>query len=778
MSDRFYYGQTDYIHQLNLLDEQVNGTEGVGSAGSVSFNPTLNYVVGTIGWHDKLEAVNPADFPWNCPPDADEVAGTGTICNAGMQAAINWACDKGKALYLPGKFRIDSFELVVRKPLKIFGCGAGAGYGGMTLLGYEMRSGFVFTGAVTKRVHTRVLYRGSAADPQDAPMGVGLNIQAEFCSLSDFSLYLWFQRPTTATTAFAEKTNYGADYDIGLLNGCRVHLSMSNMHIMGYYREACFWHDSTRGANLSEFKDPSGVPYEVGTVQHGSDGLTMYKCFFFGGKWGFRDEGPKPKPGLPFYGYRLTIGAQITVVGTPAVDSTLTLNGVVFTFVDSTPSGTEILIGATTEETAANIAYAAESYTVNAISGPSNPATRSATFYADGSVVGVYQRESMLAMTAGAGGSNPFSLTTTSGAITLSSAYVESITDPAPYYDARTAEDVGVSYTAQTDYRGVFGSSDVTAIACSFYGTDHHSYYRRNDAEEDVVGQPLAYTTSSAGGAVRISGMAGNGSRKGQGKRFFSCRFASWEPFRIFIDWAHRVYFEGCHSESRTSSSVKKANSTSSTTNYVEFKDTDTFGPIALTDKAQNIGLIWFSANLRDKFIPSTIRFTNIAAAGSREVTRFTDVIRTSAHFESGYGLRSTVGELDLRTKDNTRLARIRGGSTTYLTIGSGGINFGNSISSPYIISSVGDLDLRSPSDGFVRMRVGDTSKLLVGSSDVRFVDGTIRLGGSSGPVIKQGSGTPEGVVTATMGSLFLRADTGDWYQKKTGSGNTGWILK
>jgi len=45
--------------------------------------------------------------------------------------------------------------------------------------------------------------------------------------------------------------------------------------------------------------------------------------------------------------------------------------------------------------------------------------------------------------------------------------------------------------------------------------------------------------------------------------------------------------------------------------------------------------------------------------------------------------------------------------------------------------------------------------------------------------IIRTGTGSPESVVTAPVGSLFLRTDNANsLYVKQTGSGNTGWILK
>lgn len=52
---------------------------------------------------------------------------------------------------------------------------------------------------------------------------------------------------------------------------------------------------------------------------------------------------------------------------------------------------------------------------------------------------------------------------------------------------------------------------------------------------------------------------------------------------------------------------------------------------------------------------------------------------------------------------------------------------------------------------------------------------------GSSGPRVMSGTGSPEGVVTAPVGSRWIRTDgdaLGDFeYQKRSGTGNTGWVV-
>jgi len=58
------------------------------------------------------------------------------------------------------------------------------------------------------------------------------------------------------------------------------------------------------------------------------------------------------------------------------------------------------------------------------------------------------------------------------------------------------------------------------------------------------------------------------------------------------------------------------------------------------------------------------------------------------------------------------------------------------------------------------------------------YVSGTLRIGTIT---ISTGTGSPEGVVTANVGSQFMRTDGGantTLYVKETGTGNTGWVAK
>jgi hypothetical protein len=56
-----------------------------------------------------------------------------------------------------------------------------------------------------------------------------------------------------------------------------------------------------------------------------------------------------------------------------------------------------------------------------------------------------------------------------------------------------------------------------------------------------------------------------------------------------------------------------------------------------------------------------------------------------------------------------------------------------------------------------------------------------LHFGPTTKPAVCQGAGTPEGAVTAPVGSIFMRSDGGagtSFYVKESGTGNTGWVAK
>jgi hypothetical protein len=83
----------------------------------------------------------------------------------------------------------------------------------------------------------------------------------------------------------------------------------------------------------------------------------------------------------------------------------------------------------------------------------------------------------------------------------------------------------------------------------------------------------------------------------------------------------------------------------------------------------------------------------------------------------------------------------------------------------------------------------GNTNEIVIGYIAEGLGSNTATIGNSSVTVLYlagavgwfQGNGTPEGVVTAPVGSFYSRKDGGagtSFYVKESGSGNTGWIGK
>lgn len=83
----------------------------------------------------------------------------------------------------------------------------------------------------------------------------------------------------------------------------------------------------------------------------------------------------------------------------------------------------------------------------------------------------------------------------------------------------------------------------------------------------------------------------------------------------------------------------------------------------------------------------------------------------------------------------------------------------------------------------------GNTNEIVVGYNAIGGGSNTATIGNSSVTVLYlagavgwfQGNGTPEGAVTAPVGSFYSRKDGGantTFYVKESGSGNTGWIAK
>jgi hypothetical protein len=147
------------------------------------------------------------------------------------------------------------------------------------------------------------------------------------------------------------------------------------------------------------------------------------------------------------------------------------------------------------------------------------------------------------------------------------------------------------------------------------------------------------------------------------------------------------------------------------------------------------------------------------------------------------------------RTGSGTAAARTLTGTSNQISVGNGDGVSGNptfELSTDIIISDgTATLKVQSNTDDALLVETtggtdifsvsGSTGRVKVSNSFELIATGDIRLASESGPLIKSGSGSPEGVVTAVIGSMYLRTDGGastTLYIKTSGSGSTGWTAK
>lgn len=273
--------------------------------------------------------------------------------------------------------------------------------------------------------------------------------------------------------------------------------------------------------------------------------------------------------------------------------------------------------------------------------------------------------------------------------------------------------------TASADFRGGIGVSDLDSYSCSYYGGDQHNGYRYSDR----TGADQKADSYPGSGACYLSGM------RSSKQNFYAVRFSSSAPYRIFVDFSSLQHFIACHSDFRGFVTQRRDGVLIKVKNTAGV-DLDTIDP---TYEAVTFDSIARGANgsntkiLMGTFNPVSSPFFNF-------------------------------------TQGDVVLSQLNGG--TY---------FGDTFrtTNGIIQSESGRLDLRSAIDAEVRLRNGPNTAFQATQDGVQF--------GAAGPKDFYGSGNPEGVISAIVGSTFRRTDGGSGsslYVKESGTGNLGWVGK
>jgi len=140
-------------------------------------------------------------------------------------------------------------------------------------------------------------------------------------------------------------------------------------------------------------------------------------------------------------------------------------------------------------------------------------------------------------------------------------------------------------------------------------------------------------------------------------------------------------------------------------------------------------------------------------------------------------GIRVNAAGTDIVNGD----LNIEAGDVVIAATGALEVQDAGSLAAPAV--SVGVVDSGMFLNGTILSLVSDGSAsgpgLTIDQSDnVAIPNGSLAIGT---PTISSGTGSPEGVVTAPIGSLFMRSDGGaitSLYVKESGTGNTGWVAK
>lgn len=540
---------------------------GQPGAGSTVFTPTTTVPATTV--QEAIERVA-ADLRRDWVNVLDHLSDEqvmnaylrlGTVdCGPGLQEAINESANR--RLIWPSGYAFGcGQELIVRSPQRWEGGGIGK-----MLMPFQSTNGSITelrtlgSGAAYKTVKTRVRYRGAVTDPEDDPISALVNVQSQGVEIYGIVIRCTYDEGLITT----DPTHLGDDWDCGIFVGCRLHFK-TDANPVGCWRVAGLYCDVTRGPGLPELYGWDGIQHPVDT-QYGGDGCRISDFITWGGKWGVLVKGANPKPGLVSYGVDYTVSLTATISTVPQSGDFIAFGGITFTFVDAPIYPTQVKIGVSEADCAANLVDACITYIeTDAVAA----AFRTAIYILDGNIVRTFRRDANSSDYA----INFTASTVSGGRIVLSGSTPASIADPAPYCDQTLTAPTRPA--SVSDQRGNFGFSDFTIRDSQIFGSNHPTRYARQFITSSTITSPFTGTTvkdwltDSGGGSFCIDGMAGNASRMLQGHRYINVRFdGKYDPFSAKLGRTNRDEFFGCHWDgASTTSFFKPDGSPASATN-------------------------------------------------------------------------------------------------------------------------------------------------------------------------------------------------------------------
>lgn len=694
-------------------------------------------------------------------------------------------------------------------------------------------------GATCRTVRTRRAYRGAHTDPYDTPLSSAINIQADGVTLRNLCVFMqitpslvtnaanynlqaaitptlsggvgiapnyWGAPQVYTPKAWADVAGAPAkNWDVGVFIGTRLKTTIESCSF-AFFENACVYNDITNIASRP-LTDWRGNALPANSVS-GSDGMTMTKCYTFGSPYGVRVLGALPKSGFISYGKDYKTSVQLTIATNPTSGDKLLIGGydydrvtnlpasgsvfesTTFTFINSdqeAPTGeVGVVIGATTAQTAENLVRAITALLDDNDEGVSaliKPLFNYANYSNEtgSSVVLAFARGFSSASLARflncfeIRHSNPTAFTVTSGQTDLGGGLYKIVpvvgSDPAPYFWGDTASDF------IEDGRGAYGASDMYITECQLFALKRPSISGIPVYVKQIRTDRNWQLDDGGGAAIEIDGLAGNSTRCIQ-KHFHSKNRVDGQSVlsHIRLGRANAVTLEQCHPDGTVSRPDIYSAAAAS------------YGWLTRTPYTKVTAQVGYGV---PRPHPDAARITDgqyqsvgTTRLGNGGIDGYGALIGTRLRIEVP-AVTGNEGRADV-IGGNSGTASVRLGTTNNLNTFR--LQFFGSSGNGYVRNYGGNVLYEVPTGSYHNFQFRDagtgttTSRARLTETSLDLLNG-LRLGaiGVGGVLVRSGAGSPEGVLTANIGSMYLRTDGGagtTLYIKESGAGSTGWVAK
>ena len=438
-----------------------------------------------------------------------------------IQNAINSLNDGGIVFFPKGTYVCISELLIVKSGISLIGSGKGyyRWHFENPLKDIPVTT-ILFKGTGTKSIKTRRLYRASSLDVNDSPISTAINIQNDGVTIKDLTIALYCDYSNTSPT------NFGDNWDVGIFHGSRLDLRIIDVNVVGYWRKAAIWLDSTRAIGMPEIN----ASYPV-TEGYGSDGISLVRVMTCGGYWGISRLGPLPESNLLHFGFQYKRAAKFAFSAIPSDGESVTIDTTVYTFKTSAVTQTEVTIGATIADTINNLISKWQTKPERLI--PYDELT----LIASGNNLEIYSTSPIATALAETGAN--IAIQTIAGSVATQT---ETISDPATFYDF-------VSNTTYDDGRNSLNGSDFVLDNSVIYSIEHHS-----GVPVTTKSIPPDPQNDTCAGSIWIDGLGGGALLHRQFIQ--NTRIHSSEPYNLKLGFVGRYRQTNCTQDGNFDSSV------------------------------------------------------------------------------------------------------------------------------------------------------------------------------------------------------------------------------